>query len=359
MKERFSKLWLDFKKDRRSILVYVLISGLMWVISVLLMGDYGWRYFTNVHSVAFAALGGAAGFRAVSRFLHLKNDEDIGDGYDSVSLFGLRVATEMLKVILSVIVTSVLLLIFSYLLEIELYVYLKGLLSVIISTVMLYCSLGAFAGMVAERIVMRVVVCLTYYFLSAGLTLFVFGFKRELFEPVAVYVSPFVYNAPLLNYSCFEIIGGGCLISNSLNGFFSEVGITVQGFIGMLITSILFFALACILFKYRETPLCEAVARGVTEVAQMFFAVECYFIFAVRPFCGDRASRIIEAAQDRFDRFLPVAVIIDLILVVVIYIVTSAVCRCKNRGTEGRMKPWWIPVILAFLLWVFTFVSVG
>ena len=41
MKACFSKLWLDFKKDRRSILVYVLISGLMWVISVLLMGDYG------------------------------------------------------------------------------------------------------------------------------------------------------------------------------------------------------------------------------------------------------------------------------------------------------------------------------
>ena len=170
-----------------------------------------------------------------------------------------------------------------------------GLFGESIRYLLLYFSVGVLFSVISGRVITAVLGCITYY-LGTGLVCYtVIGvypyLPKENGGLLSLLCAPFIHNSPVFDLF-FRLTGSGAIIVDENLGFGSgidDLGVSNGcSIFGILFTSIAFYLLGILIFKYRRVeelgkPYCFPFVAPIITSA---LTVECYFMAIIAPWGG-------------------------------------------------------------------------
>lgn len=359
----FMNVWRFLRHGRGGLIGYLVVSVLVWNYFVLAHGGYkGMLGAGNRLAICFAVLGCLAGFQAASRFSSGKK----GELFRSLSTeterpYVAAAFAELLKVTVSVWVTVYSAIPFAYALSHNGIVFDKihKLAFMSVCYVILYFSVGLFAGGIAGRAPSRIAVCLSYYLLSAGINYYVFALSANVFRGVAEIRRIFAFNAPLLDYDQFMRMSG-CTQEYIVENVFPDIFwddfyfLSYDQSLGMVITACLFFAISILVFIKREESKSRDVFtfKGIGAAVTVLFTVELHYV--INTGIISRWLRYLYSNL-RFNRGLITYFLSDLPILICVFLVATLSCTCSLRGALKNLKLLPVATVMAYLIQLVTF----
>ena len=358
VKNFFALTWKFFSHDMKRLVGYLITSQFIWCFLCLWFeGHRGMLEAGNIIGIIFAVFGCITGFCAASCFSSGKK----GSFFRSVATdtdkpFAEAATSELLKVMLSVWVTVYPTIPLSYMgfgdgMSRE---RLTQITVLGICYASLYFTVGLFAGGVSGRALPRIVVCLSYYLLSAGINYYFFALFASFFQSVSALRHPFVFNAPLMEYDVFMEMSG-CTDRFIVEGVYPHPHwdhyyfVSGDQFWGMVVTACLFFAVSLLVFiKRDESKSGDAlVFKGLGATVTTLFAVEIHYI--INTGIGSLLLRHVYSYQ-RFDRGIITYLLIDIPILICVFIVASLLCTRSFKGVLKSLKLLPITAVAAYLI---------